>query len=453
MRLWVSEQFGICLQENQLSRIEKSLHQLKRLLNLSDDQLLSRLNDQNASVLNAVINIVTVQESYFFRDKSLFNLLRNDYLPSLIQAKIKNNDYSIRIWSAGCSRGEEIYSIAILLNELLPNTSKWHCTLIGTEICNWALEEATTAAYSSISMRIIDERIRTSYFIEKENKYYLQPPINTQVKFYYHNLAKNDYPSEKFDLIFCRNVFIYFSNKAIEHTLKQFNHCLAENGRLFLGSSEFLSYIQHPFQQKIERGVTYYSHITAKKEKALPIQTEVIKSYAVTQATASEEMQKIRTLLENKHAEKALLYIDQYITHHPETSLFCEYKARALSELGDIVTAREFCKKAIFLNNLNSNAYLLKGLIDLSLKNDVEAKEAFQNVLIIKKECVEAYYYLGKIALLENRTPIAISLLKQALQHAIQEEPTRVVFGTHKETLGDLILDIESEIKNLGEQK
>src|SRR3989338_11469029 len=115
----VEQKFGIKLHAHQLKRVYHDLDRLKQSLNIDENELINQFNQHNEMVSNAVVDAVTIQESYFFRDQSLFNLLREEYFPALIQEKIKKNDFTFRVWSAGCSRGEEIYSVALLLNELI----------------------------------------------------------------------------------------------------------------------------------------------------------------------------------------------------------------------------------------------------------------------------------------------------------------------------------------------
>ncbi len=171
---YVEKKFGIALQEHQTNRVMHALDNTKKTLQLNDEKLINGLQQNDMSIMNAVISAITVQESYFFRDQSLFNYLKEYGLPKIIQKKIKTNDLNIKIWSAGCARGEEIYSVAILLNELLPFDARWQIHLIGSDINQAAIRDAENGEYSASSLRRFTEEQIQQYFEKKENKFFLK---------------------------------------------------------------------------------------------------------------------------------------------------------------------------------------------------------------------------------------------------------------------------------------
>jgi chemotaxis protein methyltransferase CheR len=238
--------------------------------------------DKHNSEWRELINLLTTTESYFFRDQGQFLLLRNRVLPELIErqsATVSPNPTSLnslnsaigstgnsldfkpsiikpelRIWSAGCSTGEEIYSIAILLRELLPDLYAWKLTLIGTDINQAALERAKKGIYSDWSFRLLNTDIRKHYFQRCGDGWQIDPLIRQMVTFEYHNLVHTRMPStsepdastseqskinlENIHLILCRNVFIYFNQQAIAQSLSKFYQSLAPAGYLLTGHTE-----------------------------------------------------------------------------------------------------------------------------------------------------------------------------------------------------------------------
>ncbi|BAZ69781.1 MAG: protein-glutamate O-methyltransferase CheR [Pelatocladus maniniholoensis HA4357-MV3] len=200
------------------------------------------------------IAILTNTESYFFRDKGQFNLLRNQILPEIIKRK---RDYkTIRICSAGCSTGDEPYSIAIILKELIPNLEEWHVTILALDINKEALKKAKEGIYTAWSLRSVDANIIHKYFIDFNNNYYLDEEIKKMVKFEYTNLVKDLFihPYSDFrdmDLVICRNVFIYFEPTVIAKILEKIYHTLQPLGYLITGHTELCNQNLSNFHTKI----------------------------------------------------------------------------------------------------------------------------------------------------------------------------------------------------------
>lgn len=197
---------------------------------------------------------LTNLESYFFRDKELFNLLQNTLLPELIQRKQYNK--TLRICSAGCSTGEEPYSLAILLKELIPDLEQWNLMILGVDINASALEKAKTGIYRPWSFRNVDTEIKQRYFQLIDNQYYVDSQIKKMLTFQSLNLVKDLFTRPKselrdMDLILCRNVFIYFEPSAIAHVLNKFNQALQPLGYLIAGHAELHGQNLSQFQTKV----------------------------------------------------------------------------------------------------------------------------------------------------------------------------------------------------------
>ena len=199
------------------------------------------------------INLTNL-ESYFFRDKEQFSLLRHHILPELIQRK--ENSKTLRICSAGCSTGEEPYSIAILLNELLPDIEEWNLIIFGLDLNQKALQKAQTGIYRHWSFRHVDPELKDRYFRLINNHYHIDDIIQKSVRFRNFNLVKEPLPQpdselQDIDLIICRNVFIYFDSSAIAKVLDKFYHALQPLGYLITGHSELYGQNLSQFQTKV----------------------------------------------------------------------------------------------------------------------------------------------------------------------------------------------------------
>ncbi len=190
---------------------------------------------------DALIQELTIGETYFFRDKSQIRTLEQHILPRIIAAH--QHDRRIRIWSAGCASGEEPYTLAMLLSELIVDLDKWHITILASDIDKAVLEKARRARYRSWSFRQTDDIYKTRYFRKQADVYQLVPQIQKQVHFFYLNLNETVYPSlatntNALDLILCRNVAIYYSEAVIGRVAERFHRCLISGGWLMMGASE-----------------------------------------------------------------------------------------------------------------------------------------------------------------------------------------------------------------------
>ncbi|KOP23547.1 chemotaxis protein CheR [Hapalosiphon sp. MRB220] len=200
------------------------------------------------------IAILTNTESYFFRDKGQFHLLQNKILPEII--KRKQTYKTIRICSAGCSTGDEPYSIAILLKELIPDLEEWHVIILGLDINKEALKKAKEGIYTAWSLRSVDAKIIQKYFINFNNNYYLDEQIKNMVDFQYTNLVKDLFihPYSDFrdmDLVICRNVFIYFEPTVIAKIIDKFYQTLQPLGYLITGHTELCNQNMSNFNTKV----------------------------------------------------------------------------------------------------------------------------------------------------------------------------------------------------------
>lgn len=228
-------------------------------------QLLNSSRSESHQEWQDFFNLLTNTESYFFRDKDQFNLLQNHILPELIQRK--QNNKTIRICSAGCSSGEEPYSLAILLKELVPNPQEWNLKIVGIDINQEALNKAESGVYRPWSFRRVEEGIVQQNFQLINHHYHIDPSIKQMVKFQNFNLFKEIFPRpgsevQDLDLILCRNVFIYFEPSAIAKVLEKFYNALQPLGYLLTGHAELSGQNLSQFKTKVFPESVVYQKIT-----------------------------------------------------------------------------------------------------------------------------------------------------------------------------------------------
>lgn len=224
-------------------------------------QLLESRTDESHKEWKNLILEITNSESFFFRDKGQFQLLRNRIFPSLIQEK--SSEKTLRICSAGCSTGQEPYSIAILLRELIPDIEQWNLTILGIDINSASIEKAQTGIYRSWSLRGLEQHTKRRFFQESDGDYHIDQTIKNMVTFQTVNLLSDPFSDlthdiRDMDLILCRNVFIYFSDSAIKTVLNKFYDALRPYGYLLVGHAELHSQNLNQFQIKVfEESIAY----------------------------------------------------------------------------------------------------------------------------------------------------------------------------------------------------
>ncbi|MGR9053517.1 MAG: CheR family methyltransferase [Gammaproteobacteria bacterium] len=203
-------------------------------------------------------------ETYFFRDHGQFDLLRLRLLPELIERRQKQK--MLRLWSAGCASGEEAYSLAILIDMLLPKRDDWEITIIASDINSAALEKAKTARYGPWSFRMVPTDIRNRYFKPINGEWILHDDIRGMVDFSHDDLINKAFPTgklQKMDLILCRNVFIYFDNDAVIGVAKKFVAALNENGYLMTAHAELLGLKLPAVQSRLFPEGVIYQRVSA----------------------------------------------------------------------------------------------------------------------------------------------------------------------------------------------
>ncbi len=216
---------------------------------------------------------LTVQETYFFREGKTFEVLERVILPELINSR-RNTEKRIRIWSAGCSTGEEPYSIAILLNKLIPDIKDWSITILATDINPDGLQKARQGIYTEWSFRDTPKWVSEQYFEMIERGHYaIRSPVKEMVTFSYLNLSEDNYPSlsngtNAMDLIFCRNVLMYFAPESALPVIRRFHRSLLDGSFLIVSTVEVSTLFSSDFDPVRMRDVTLYKKDGGHKEQA-----------------------------------------------------------------------------------------------------------------------------------------------------------------------------------------
>ncbi|MBE9002948.1 hypothetical protein IQ274_33410 [Nostoc sp. LEGE 12447] len=286
----IADTFGIHIKLHYQDTLKKNLLTRIRALGLCSlndyYQFLVTRNQliPGATEWQELISLLTVTETYFFRDQGQMSLLKNQLLPELIERKRElsltqcnaaNGEFyrpTLRLWSAGCSTGEEAYSLAILVKELIPDNQTWDTLILGTDINQLAIALAQQGIYSDWSFRTTTPEIKNRYFRSHKKGWKIDPAIRAMVTFQPGNLMQDNFPAyasriHDFDLIICRNVFIYFDFNAIAQVIEKFYCSLTPGGFLLTGHTELHGQKTEPFQVKnFPQSAVYQRHISLNKQ-------------------------------------------------------------------------------------------------------------------------------------------------------------------------------------------
>lgn len=482
----IAQRTGILLQDHQLHNLRETVLKGSERFGYADSaQYLHELNISQGLTppLEYLIAGVTVGESYFFRDNEQIELLRGKLLPELITAKRESGNLSFRIWSAGCSQGQEIYTIALLLLELIPDIDHWRIHLLGTDINNEVVAKAIRGRYSEWSFRATPPTIRERWFERVGNEYEIHSKIKHLVRFAYLNLTEDVYPSilsetNALDIILCRNVFIYLDRQVVQRSMANFADCLLERGMLLLGASDPVEF-KHTRLELVLTGATSYFQKagifnTGEKDAQLAVPTPLAQSLRPVKDTfvparhsivetelprpdepaqhelTDEQLDEIIKQLKDSDWASALAQVDAIIRQGKENSDLWQMKAKALANLGKAELALHACERSLQLDPANKHTYLILGLILSELNHEKEAEAAFRKTLYLDRSFLEAHYELGMLRVRAKDMPGALKSLGNALKLAQQAgDPERELHNASGMTYRRFAQVLQNEIEML----
>ncbi|MFA5340357.1 MAG: protein-glutamate O-methyltransferase CheR [Clostridia bacterium] len=188
-----------------------------------------------------MINKLTTNHTFFMRESSHFDYFKQTVLPYL---KTNKDSYDLRLWSAGCSSGEEAYTLAMIVDEFFEgNKEPWEKTMLATDISTNVLEKAENGIYEHSSVLKMPKSYQEKYFVQiSKDQYQVVSRIRQRIVFRKFNLMTEKFPfKKKFDVVFCRNVMIYFDKETKEALLGKIFNCMEEGGYLFVGQAESIT--------------------------------------------------------------------------------------------------------------------------------------------------------------------------------------------------------------------
>ena len=219
--------------------------------------------DPEGEEMQALANLVTTNETYMFREYDQLQAFANCCLPEVLSAKQARGERTLRIWSAGCSSGEEAYTLAMIVQDVFPQAHSWDCEIVATDIDENMLRHVAAARYGARSVGDVPDAYRQKYLVEDGDEWLVRRRTSALVRSCHLNLHDRLAMRKMrgFDFIFCRNVLIYFDDLSRKAVIDHFYNALNPGSYIFLGHSESVGRVTTAFKLK-----RFESHLVYMKE-------------------------------------------------------------------------------------------------------------------------------------------------------------------------------------------
>ena len=238
LRKLLKDRSGLLLSADKQYLVESRLSPVMRKAGLASlGELAARLRSGNEELTVDVVEAMTTNESFFYRDKIPFEHFRDAIIPQLMAAR--SRERRIRIWCAAASTGQEPYSLAMAIKEMKDKLGGWRVDILGTDISMDVLEKAKAGVYSQFEVqRGLPIQLLVKYFAQAGDTWQIAPEIRAMVHYRQHNLLAEFAALGRFDIVFCRNVLIYFDQDTKSSVLNRIGRQLEPDGYLVLGAAE-----------------------------------------------------------------------------------------------------------------------------------------------------------------------------------------------------------------------
>jgi len=427
LRDLLEKKTGLYLPDEKLSRLEEPFKDLHAaLLTASPEEIIRAIDaggSDGVAHLDKLVAAIATNETYFFRTSAHFHTMKDYLIPELVERKNACGKKKLRIWSAGCSTGEEPYSIAIFLYENFPELLlRWEIEILATDIDLEALEHAQRGVYRPWSFRGVGpELIRKYWRPVKNESRRVEDRVRSLVKFRPLNLESDPYPAvsnetKDFDIIFCRNVTIYFRPHTIQKILGRFHRCLNQGGFLITGAAEYSRNAYRDFearvfpetvvyQKPLPKAVAHASGPTplvltapSRPPEAHPAAKKIVPPAAVeTRPPDDDPVAKAVALIAQGEIDPALVLLAAQAEKNPRDSNVCFLLGQIAADRHHLGEASYWLKRTTALDPLNLPAHYFMGLLWMEEGKTDDALAAMKKTVYIDPNFVLGHFYLGKI--------------------------------------------------------
>lgn len=437
------------------------------------DSLFQRLRDplQGRQALKALITDLTVGETFFLRDRPQFEAIEQQVLPRILERH--QTDRRIRLWSAACSTGEEAYSLAILLDRLLPNPTDWSVQILATDINPRSLETARIGVYGTWSFRHVPPLVQSVYFTQTDTKRFeIQPRLRSWLRFEEFNLMDAGSAWDRvagMDLILCRNVLIYFSESAVRSVASRLRSSLVDGGWLVLAPSEMSAMVFTGFEPVNYPGTSLYRKLdssgavfrqgptrsspgaiggatwsatppvatapsTSPRRGELPPPTTMLPAPRTPTATSSPSIE-VRPIPESFSAVERLLALGPvaevleqlkvWAAQRPDDDSLPYWTAKVLANRHMLAEAREWIEGVTRRFPLSARAHYVHGLILREQGDEDGASSALRRCVF-----ADPRFILGQLAWADQNTRLGhgkrVGVILDALDALLRDQPAEL---------------------------
>ncbi|MHB9111360.1 MAG: CheR family methyltransferase [Thermoleophilia bacterium] len=405
--------------------------------------------------LRRLLDHLSVQETQFFRNQPQFDALRKYVIPEIVRRKAEGYR-SLRFWSAGCSTGQEPYSLAMSLLDDLPDPDSWNIQILGTDLSESALATAQQGWYAERHLNGMDRMHRERYFRQSDGGYRVIEPVRRMVHFIRHNMVTDPLPISIFgtcDIVFCRNVIIYFTHETAKYVIEHFFDILNPGGYLFLGHSETLWKMSAKYSlvemgdafiynKPLPRSLEGRRFIPDRRLRDAPLPPGVTADRRI-----SDERRDARSesdLIDDPQPEPVAAEDDQ-AQMDPLVS-----KVRTSIDLGENDKAIELLLDAIKRNGDSAEAHYLLG-IAYERKDDLEmAAESFRRTIYCDGTHSLAYFHLANALERLGSFKGAVKEYRNAVKALKDDPPSRWEIDLDAFDAEALVNLCEWKVENLG---
>lgn len=449
---FLAARVGLHFPQERWRDLERGIAAAARELGMPDAESCARWLP-GASLTRKEIEILashlTVGETYFFRDRRSFEALEEHVLPELLRGR--GAERRLRIWSAGCCTGEEPYSIAMLLDKLIPGFEDWNVTVLATDINPRFLRRAAEGVYGEWSFRDAPAWIRRHFERRKDKRFELEPRLRRRVTFSYLNLADDACPSlatgtNAMDVIFCRNVLMYFTPERARKAVENFRRSLVEGGWLIVSPTELSHSLFSSFAAVEFPGAVLYRKLADAAPRALATEHAAPCLTALPDFLVPEAPQRMAKALPAH--EELPVQVPPSGPRPPdanESAMLCR-AARDCANRGRLAEALEWCEKAIAADKLDPARHYLLATIRQERGEAEAAAASLKRALYLDPEFALAHFALGNLRLAQGRRreagrhfDNALALLRKRPQDEVLAESEGLTAGRLAEIIASVL--------------
>ncbi|NMM63677.1 hypothetical protein HBE96_13540 [Clostridium sp. P21] len=451
---FIEKKFGIYFSKKMTKNLLRILYNIAKQKNIEIEEYINSmiLNRLSQKELEYLITNITIGETYFFRDKKLFEIARDKILTNVVERK--HSSKTLKIWSAGCATGEEAFSIAIMLKEAISDYENWNVEIIATDINDNFLKKARNGIYGEWSFRGTSESFKKKYFDKiNNNEYKIKDSILKLVKFHNLNLVNSTYYLDNefingVDIIFCRNVLIYFNKHRAQEIIGRFYKSLSSGGWLIVAPAENMYVNDTSFNAvNIDGAFLYSKNTEVKKWEEITCKKNALENFLL-----NSEINNYNILKNNlvSFSEKVGTPINSYKKEVKTTVKQLKDLCQLLANEGKLQEALECCKKIICQDKINPENYYLLATIQEEKGNITEAIISLKKTIYLDSNFIMAYFNLGNLNLKQQKFKEAFKNFQISLILLENFNEEDIVPHSEKTTAGMLKQVIEN-IKFKGE--